>query len=94
MVLRGLSRRLRGISFEYNPEYMDCALACLERLGELGEYRFNYSEGETMRMALRRWVRLEEMRGVLEGIRNKGSVEGGGMYGEVYAKLRITNYEL
>ncbi|MDM4777808.1 FkbM family methyltransferase [Micromonospora sp. b486] len=52
-VLAGLSRPVRGLSFEYLPPAHDAALAALdlvERLGATaGGYRYNYSPVETMR---------------------------------------------
>lgn len=46
-VLRGLSRPLRALSFEYVPIAAERAVACVERLTELGDYRFRRSRAET-----------------------------------------------
>lgn len=48
-VLAGLSRPLRALSFEYLPVARDRAVACIERLAGLGDYRFRTSRAETLR---------------------------------------------
>jgi FkbM family methyltransferase len=55
-VLRGLSQALPALSFEYIPAAMDIATGCLERLGQLGRYEFNYFEGETHRWQSPMWL--------------------------------------
>ncbi len=54
-VLAGLGRPLRALSFEYLPATRDLAIACVERLAELGDYGFNWSVGETLRLGADRW---------------------------------------
>jgi FkbM family methyltransferase len=61
-VLAGLSRPLQALSFEFVPSSMSSALASLERLEELGRYRFEVSLGEEMRPRLGRWVDAASMR--------------------------------
>ncbi|MGF1644003.1 MAG: FkbM family methyltransferase [Thiotrichales bacterium] len=60
-VLAGLGRPPRAVAFEYIPAAVDLAIACVERLAELGQYRFNRSEGETYRLCERDWVDAETM---------------------------------
>jgi len=55
-VLRGLSRPLRALSFEYTPAVPHIALDCVDRLAALGDYEFNVSVGETHRFALPTWI--------------------------------------
>ena len=54
-VLQGLSRPLAALSFEYTPAASDAAVACVERLGALGAYRFNASVGESLRFVFPVW---------------------------------------
>lgn len=54
--LRGLSRPLAALSFEYIPVVMDRAVACVERLTALGEYRFTFSRLESFRFATPGWL--------------------------------------
>lgn len=59
-VLRGLSQPIRTLSFEVvlagGAEALADAVACLDRLCELGTYRFNWSPGESHRLVLDEWV--------------------------------------
>jgi FkbM family methyltransferase len=50
-VLRGLSHPIPLLAFEYLPAQREIALACLDRLAELGDYEYNYSVGERMHLA-------------------------------------------
>ena len=49
-VLRGLTHPLPFLAFEYFPAAREIALACLDRLAELGNYEFNWSVGEKMKL--------------------------------------------
>jgi FkbM family methyltransferase len=82
-VLAGLTRPLRGLSFEYLPMTHDAALAVLDRVEQLGEggYVYNYSAVETMRFASERWLDTAELRQLLDRFRPLGRS------GDVYARL-------
>jgi FkbM family methyltransferase len=84
-VLRGLTRPLRALSFEYLPPAHDAALTALglvERLGApVGGYVYNYSPIETMRFACDRWVGAADLGRVLDRFRPSGRS------GDVYARL-------
>jgi FkbM family methyltransferase len=84
-VLAGLTRPLRGLSFEYLPPAHDAALAALdlvERLGAAaGGYVYNYSPIETMRFAADRWLDRAGLVELLERFRPLGRS------GDVYARL-------
>jgi FkbM family methyltransferase len=60
-VLQGLSRPISTVSIEFTPEYLDSTERALMRLGELGDYRFDYSLGESLALAQRRWVTEGEL---------------------------------
>jgi FkbM family methyltransferase len=80
-VLAGLSRAVPALSFEYLVAAREQALACLGRLAALGSYRYNWSVGESHRMASSRWLDPGAMRAVLEALpESAGS-------GDVYARL-------
>lgn len=66
-VLRGLSRPLPALSFEYACEFLDDAERCVERLIALGDYRFNYSSGEEYRFASGSWLSGRELTANLAG---------------------------
>jgi FkbM family methyltransferase len=80
-VLAGLTRPLRGLSFEYLPPAHDAALAVLDRVDGLGEYVYNYSPIETMRFASDSWLDRPELVQLLERFRPLGRS------GDVYARL-------
>lgn len=80
-VLSGLSRPVRALSFEYLPPAHDAALAVLDLVGRLGDYRYNYSPVETLRWASERWLDADELSTLLEGVRPAGRS------GDVYARL-------
>ena len=54
-VLAGLSQPLPRLCFEVLPAALPVALACLDRLGALGDYRYNLSLGERPRLLLSDW---------------------------------------
>jgi FkbM family methyltransferase len=60
-VLKGLSRALRALSFEFTTIQRDVALACLDRLSALGAYRFNVALGESQRFEFAEAISAAEM---------------------------------
>jgi hypothetical protein len=76
-VLAGLSRPPPALSFEYLTAARDRALACVDRLETLGEYRYNWSPGESHQLASARWLDAAGMRAALARL-TQGS-------GDVYA---------
>jgi FkbM family methyltransferase len=67
-VLAGLSTPVRAVSFEYLPAARRSALACIARLATLGRYRFNYSPGESHRLASARWLDAPDMSAFVEAL--------------------------
>lgn len=67
-VLAGLSRPLKALSFEYIGAARSAAVSCLDRLAELGEYRYNWSPGEAQRLQEREWLDFASMRTCLEAL--------------------------
>lgn len=80
-VLRGLSRPVPALSFEFTPECLQMALACVERLKDLGFQRFNYSPGESMRLEKAGWIAASDLCARLEGLRGDAIA-----FGDVYAR--------
>jgi FkbM family methyltransferase len=64
-VLRGLSHPLKALSFEYIPAATDAAVACVDRLGELGRYEYNWSPGELPRLRSSVWLDPAQMADIL-----------------------------
>jgi FkbM family methyltransferase len=67
-VLAGLTTPVRGLSFEYVPATREVALDCIERLGDLARYRYNWSIGETQRLESAHWLDAAGMRALLIGL--------------------------
>lgn len=84
--LLGLSQPLPCLSIEYYPPRIAKAIACLGRLAELGDYRYNWSLRETMRLKSAEWIDYERIVKILEGYSTRYQ------YGDVYAQLR-TNFQ-
>jgi len=78
-VLAGLTTPVRALSFEYVPATRDIALDCIEQLGVIADYRYNWSIGETHRSQAAHWLDAASMRELLIGL-PKGSPSG-----DVYA---------
>jgi FkbM family methyltransferase len=79
-VLRGLSYPLKALSFEYVPATVDVAVACVERLGELGRYEYNWSPSELHRLRSSVWLGPGQMADLLRRM----PIDG--WPGDVYAK--------
>lgn len=79
--LAGLSTAVAALSFEYTPSAPDIAIACVDRLSSLGDYRYNVSRGESHRLALREWIDAPALKELVADIS-----EGSGS-GDIYARL-------
>ena len=80
-VVRGLSRPVRALSFEFMPEFTDRAVAVLDRLASLGPVEANLAEGEQMRFVDPTWVTVAAMRERLAGYGGKPVA-----WGDVYVR--------
>jgi FkbM family methyltransferase len=79
--LGGVSRPLRALSFEYLPAAREVALACVDRLAQLGPYEYNWSRGESRLLARSVWLDADAIRSFL------GRLRPGDGSGDVYARL-------
>jgi FkbM family methyltransferase len=80
--LAGLSAALPALSFEYVAAAREVALACVERLGALGDYEYNWSPGERHRLAAPAWL---EPRAIRDWLARLPAAAGSG---DVYARRR------
>jgi len=80
-VLEGLSRPLPGLSLEYLPAALEPALVAIARLNRLATYRFNRSVGESMALAIPRWLGAAEIGAELKRLPHDAKA------GDVYAFL-------
>jgi FkbM family methyltransferase len=63
--LAGLNIPVRALSFEYLPATRAIALECIDRLAALGQYRYNWSPGESHRLVADTWLTADTMRVVI-----------------------------
>jgi hypothetical protein len=78
--LRGISFPVDNLSFAAFHHFPEIAIQCVNRLLELGHYRFNWRPVQDTRLLLGRWVHGNEMR---EFIFHK-SAEG--LDGEIFCR--------
>jgi FkbM family methyltransferase len=79
-VLRGLSRPLSALSFEFVPAVLETTRACIERVSQLGAYKFNWSLGEQHRWQSPQWLEPGEMLNQLERFASQDNS------GDIYAR--------
>ena len=83
-VLSGLSMAIDAISFEFVPEVQANTIKCIELLNRLGDYTFNYSLGESMRLEMPSSVTKDQILEIVRGFSERGSKE----FGDIYAFLK------
>ncbi len=81
VALKGLSRAVKALSFEFTIIQRDVALACIERCIALGYTRFNAALGESQTFVKPEWVAGEEITRWLTGLPHSANS------GDVYAAL-------
>jgi FkbM family methyltransferase len=79
--LRGLSRPIKALSFEFTTIARDVAMSCFDRLSTFADYAYNVSLGESQILAFDRWLSDQEMAGYLSGLPHDANS------GDVYAVL-------
>jgi FkbM family methyltransferase len=79
-VLRGLSRPLPALSFEFDVERLDSRLQAVDHLAALGMTQFNFSFGESLRLALEPWTDVDGIRRFLTSPLHTTAT-----FGDVYA---------
>jgi FkbM family methyltransferase len=83
-VLKGLSRPIASLSFEFFPTTPEQTIACIDRLEQLsraGACRFNWVLGETFRFESEQWLSADQLKTAIAAYRGSRS-------GDVYALLR------
>lgn len=79
--LYGLSQPVHALSFEFTTIARSVAMACFDRLSALGDYRYNWSLGETQKLAFDRWLSDTEIAEYLSNLPHDANS------GDVYAML-------
>jgi len=81
-VLRGLSRPIRALSFEYIPAIREATQACLARLEGLGRYEYNWTEREVPYLRSASWLDAESISAIIAALPSQAHS------GDVYARLK------
>lgn len=81
-VIKGLTQPIPVISFEFVKELTHETKNCMLHLLSLGQYKFNFSIGESMELLLPNWVTADELFEKLDLIEDQL------LWGDVYAKLQ------
>ncbi len=79
-VLRGLSRPLPALAFEFTVERLDSRLDAVDHLAALGMNRFNFSFGESLLLAMERWTDVYGIRRFLASDEHTPA-----SFGDIYA---------
>jgi len=79
-VLRGLSRSIPYLSFEFHKSFFDEAKKCIDHLARLGPARFNACFGTPMEFVFKQWVGIDELLLKIEHSEDKD------LWGDIYAK--------
>lgn len=81
-ILAGLGQAIPLLAVEYLPAAPGLTNTCIDLLCALGDYVFNFSEGESHHLALGRWQEADAIRGLL------AQRAANGRSGDLYARLR------
>jgi FkbM family methyltransferase len=83
-VLAGLSRAVRGLSFEYQCPALDMTTRCLARLDSLGAYDYQVAGGEQLAFTAPDWTTADGVMERLTALRDREPIA----HGDVYARLQ------
>ena len=82
-VLMGLTQPIGIISFEFTiPEFVNRAIKCINHLNSLGIVLCNYSPGETLKLALGKWLYPKEFIDLFKTLSSRGIIDG-----DIYLKF-------
>lgn len=79
-VINGLSHPIPSLSFEFFPAKIEKAVLCLNKLAAIGNYKYNISYKEYLKLVNNEWLTLAEIIRVLENHYKDIS-------GDIYARL-------
>jgi FkbM family methyltransferase len=81
-ILKGLSTKIKYISVEFVPELKEKTFECISLMDKLGEYKYNYIDGENEDFVFNEWIDSEIIISYLSD--NNDYVNS---FGDLYAKL-------
>lgn len=85
-VIKGLSRSIKMISFEFtpNPKLIDLTIESIKHLSTIGNVQFNYSFSKSTVLALAEWADTRKICDILLSIPNKTAFSG-----DIYARFIV-----
>jgi len=81
-VLKGLTKKIPLISFEYNTLLINNTIQCIFQLEKIGEYEYNFTDTFNENMESKEWISSEKMIEILKKMDNTDM-----HFGDVYARL-------
>jgi FkbM family methyltransferase len=82
--LKGLTRPISVISFEFTPEFGDSATKAIERISQIGRAGFNYALARDLaKLVLPQWIGPEQMLRAVTQLQEDGTV------GDIYARFDL-----
>ena len=84
-VLKGLSQAIPCLSFEYTEPLRKDAEECVKILNKIGNYQFNYSTYESMKMTLTNWESAPKF------LQRVANIPSDVLHGDIYAVLSDMN---
>jgi len=81
-VLLGLTKKIKILSIEFTPELKKNSFECIKLLNNIGNYKFNYSEGENGVFLFEDWLTSDDIISFLE--KNNDYVYS---FGDIYSKI-------
>jgi FkbM family methyltransferase len=81
-VLRGLTRAIPAMSFEFQSSALDMTRDCVDMLDRLGPYEYNFTPPEHLKFELADWTNSGTLLGSLDAFRQDPL----NSYGDVYAQ--------
>lgn len=80
-VLKGLTKPIYYLSFEFTREFFEDAIKCIDHLVTIGRVEFNCSVGNSMELLFSTWVEPQELYEKLN------FMEDPRLWGDIYAKF-------
>jgi FkbM family methyltransferase len=90
-VLKGLSKPVKCISFEYTPELHQKSMMCIDSLESVSKnYIYNFSLGESLEFSFSDWVDKNTLDNWLrENVIDKRDQNNNLLFGDIYAKNKL-----
>ncbi len=86
-VLQGLTTPIPTISFEFLRSQPDRAVQCLEQVERIGDYRFNVSYGEHLKLMMSEWCSAQDIARHITQLPERISS------GDIYARINLKPME-